>query len=103
MKIIRQFYRDLDHEEERCDADQSVAEESKWFWGNIWSKSAYHKKDAKWLQGLRTEVNVKKQEKIGITTRSLKNIFGRIPNWKSPGTDLVQGFWLKILVVCMKG
>ena len=33
----RQFYRELDWEEERCDDDQPVAEESKQFWGNIWS------------------------------------------------------------------
>ena len=26
---------------------------------------------------------------------SLKKILGRMPNWKSPGPDLVQGFWLK--------
>ena len=37
---------------------------------------------------------LKKQEKIDITTGSLKNILGRMPNWKSPGSDLVQ-FWLK--------
>ena len=30
-----QFYRELDQEEERCDADQPVAEESKQFWGNM--------------------------------------------------------------------
>ena len=39
--------------------------------------------------------------------RRLKNkitkILGRMPNSKSPGSDLVQGFWLKNLVVCMKG
>ena len=64
----RQFYRELDEEEERCDDDQPVAEESKQFWGNIWSQSADHKKDAKWLQDLQSEVNVKKQEKIDITT-----------------------------------
>ena len=91
----RQFYRELDEEEERCDDDQPVTEESKQFWGNIWSQSAAHKKDAKWLQDLRSEVNVKKQEKIDITTGSLKKILGRMPNWKSPGPDLVQGFWLK--------
>ena len=68
----RQFYRELD-QEERCDDDQHVAEESKQFWGNIWSQSADHKKDAKWLQELRSEVNVKKQEKIDITTESLKD------------------------------
>ena len=76
----RQFYRELDQEEERCGDDQPVAEESKQFWGNIWSQSADHKKDAKWLQDLRSEVNVKKQEKIDITTGSLKKILGRMPN-----------------------
>ena len=69
-----------------------MAEESKQFWGNIWSQSGDYRKDAKWLQDLRKEVNVKKQEKIDITTRSSKKILGRTPNWKS---DLVQGFWLK--------
>ena len=88
----RQFYRELD-QEDRCNDDQPVAEESKQFWGNIWSQSADHKKDAKWLQDLRSEVNVKKQEKIDITTASLKKILGRMPNLKSPGP--VQGFWSK--------
>ena len=41
------------------------------------------------------KINVQKQEKIDITTGSLKKILGRMPNWKSPGPDLVQGFWLK--------
>ena len=60
------------------------------------------KKDAKWLQDLRNAVSVKKQKKIDITTGSLKNILGRMPNWKSPGPDIAQGFWLKNSVVCMK-
>ena len=72
-----------------------MAEESKRFWGNIWSHSADHKKDVRGWQNLRSEVNVKKQENIDITTGSLKKILGRIPNWKSPGPDLVQGFWSK--------
>ena len=38
----RQFYRELDQEEERCDDDQPVAEESKEFWRNIWSQSTDH-------------------------------------------------------------
>ena len=44
---------------------------------------------------LGSEVNVKEQEKIDITTGSLKKILVRMPNWKSPDSDLVQGFWLK--------
>ena len=55
-----QFYMGLDLEEESSDDDQPVAEESKQFWGNILSQSANHKKDPKWLQDLRGEVNVKK-------------------------------------------
>ena len=90
----RQFYRELDEEEKSCDDDQPVAEELKQFWRNTWSQSADHKMDAKWLQDLRSEVNVKKQ-KIDFTTGSLKKILSRMPNWKSPGPDLVQGFWLK--------
>ena len=72
-----------------------MAEESKQIWGNMSSKSADHKKDAEWLQDLRSEVNFKKQEKADITTGSLKKIFARMPNWKSPDPDLVQGFGLK--------
>ena len=50
----KQFYKEIDQEEERYDDDQTVAEESKQFWGNIWSQSAGHKKDAKWLQNLQS-------------------------------------------------
>ena len=48
-----------------------------------------------WLQDLRSEVNVKKQEKIDTTTGSLKKILGRVPNWKPPSPGLLQRFWLK--------
>ena len=71
-----------------------MAEESTQFCGNIWSQSADHK-DVKWLQDLRSEVNVKRQETIDIITGSLKKILCRMPNWKSPGPDLVQEFLLK--------
>ena len=63
--------------------------------GNICSQSADHKKYAKCFQDLQSEINVKKQEKIDITIGSSKKILGRMPNWKSPGPDLVHGFWLK--------
>ena len=72
-----------------------MAEKSEQFSENIWSHSADHKKDAKWLQDLRRQVNVKKQEKIDITTGSLKKILGRMSNWTSSGQELVQGFCLK--------
>ena len=44
---------------------------------------------------MESEVNVTKREKVDKTKESLKKILGRMPNWKSPGPDFVQGFWLK--------
>ena len=96
----RMFYRELDQEKERCDDDQPVAEKSKQFWGIIWSQSADNKKDAKWLQDLRSEINIKKQEKIDTTTVNLKKILGRMPNWKSLTRSRLSP---RLLVVCMKG
>ena len=54
-------------------------------------------------EDLQSEVHVKTQEKIDITTESLKKILGRMPNCKSPGPDLVQGFWLMNFSGSMKG
>ena len=47
-------------EQERCDNDQLDAKESKRFWGDIWSESVDHNRDAKWLKDLQSEVNVYK-------------------------------------------
>ena len=55
----KQLCRELDQQEEKCDDHQPVAEEPKKFWENIWSQSADHKNDAKWLQDLLSEVNVR--------------------------------------------
>ena len=81
----RQFYRELNQKGKRCDYDQPDGEESKKFWGDIWSESVHNNTDAKWLNDLQIEVNVTKQEKVAITKESLKKILGRMPNWKSPG------------------
>ena len=91
----RQFYWELNQEGERCDNDQPDDKESKKFWGGIWSESADHNRDAKWLKDLQSEVIVTKQKKVDITKESLKKILGRVPNWMLPGPDLVQGFRLK--------
>ena len=34
----RQFYREVSQEGDRCDDDQPDVEESKKFWGDIWSE-----------------------------------------------------------------
>ena len=88
----------MNQEEERCDDDQPDAEESKKFWGGIWSESVDYIRDARWYKYLQRQVSVTKQEKVDITKESLKKILSRMRKWKSPGPDLVQGFWLKNIV-----
>ena len=85
----------MSQEGERCDDDQPDAEESKKFWEDVWSESVDHNRDVKCLKDLQSEVNVIKQENVNITKESLKKILGRMLNWKSPGPDLVHGFWLR--------
>ena len=75
----------MNQEEERCDDDQPDAEKSKKFWGDIWSESVDHNRDAKWLKDWQGEVT--KQEPVDVTKESLKRILGRMPNWNSPGSD----------------
>ena len=89
----RQFYRELDQKKDVMVI--SLWRKNGKSFGETGSQSADDKKDAKWLQDLRSKVNVKKQEEIDITTGTLKKILGRMPNWKSTGPELVQEFWLK--------
>ena len=61
----------------------------------MWSEVVDNNRYAKWLKDLQSKVNATKQEKKDITKQNLKKIFGRMPNWKLPGPDLFQRFWLK--------
>ena len=71
------------------------AEKSKEFWSAIWGKEKQHKKDAEWLEELKKERGGLKQENISITEALVKQQCKKMPNWKSPGPDGVQGFWIK--------
>ena len=71
------------------------AEESKQFWSNIWDNEKENERNAECLRQLRAEKDNMKQNYINITTEMIKEQVKQIPNWKSPGSDGVQGYWLK--------
>ena len=73
------------------------AEESKQFGSNIWDNEKEHERNAEWLRELRSEKDNMKQNDINIKTEMIKEQVKKIPNWKSPGPDGVQGYWLKKL------
>ena len=41
------------------------------------------------------------QESLDITDEKVKEMLKKIPNWKAPRSDGVQGFWLKISQACI--
>ena len=81
------------------DQEQSAipeTESTKRYWENIWSNPVSHRKDAKWVQEVKTdERNRVKQQEIIITVRKVRDQLRKVPNWKAPGPDCVQGYWLK--------
>ena len=40
-------------------------------------------------------IQSRKNNDINITTEMIKEKVKKIPNWKSPGPDGVQGYWFK--------
>ncbi|XP_063587852.1 uncharacterized protein LOC134765239 [Penaeus indicus] len=74
------------------------AEESRRFWGDIWSVEKEHNKGTKWLSELKDEVKGRhSQEAVTISIESVRKQAKKIPNWKCPGKDGVQRYWLKNL------
>ena len=52
--------------------------------------------DATWLREIKKYMNWKnKLARVQVSQEKLKKILKKILNWKAPGPDGVQGFWLK--------
>ena len=64
--------------------------------GNVWGERKEHRKDAEWLENFKRDFEYKEEQaEVEITPENIKNILRKMPNWKAPGPDCVQGFWLK--------
>ena len=74
------------------------AEGSTRFKNNIWGKPVKHKEDPEWLRNVEEELTgLGVQDNIHIEVTKLKKQVRKMPNWKSPGPDGVQGYWIKNL------
>ena len=74
------------------------AEESTRFWSEIWDNPVKHKENPEWLKNVEDELTgLGVQENISIEITKLRKQIRKIPNWKSPGPDGVQGYWIKNL------
>ena len=91
-KVYQQLQGNSHTESQAPNADESIK-----FWSDIWDNKVQHNKRAEWLEELRNNKPNVLQNDIEITTRMVKQQVKKISNWKAPGPDGVQGFWIKKL------
>ena len=90
------FYQNVDCGEKQKESQAPQSEQARDFWSSIWSKKVDHNKEAKWLQDVRKEMEGQEQQgMIEITEEKIRKFLQRLPNWKAPGPDMVQGYWFK--------
>ena len=60
--------------------------ETQTFWKGIWSQRKEHYKNSEWMK------QDDGQKKIDITKYKVITVLRKMPNWKVPGPDNVQGY-----------
>jgi len=93
----KRFYQELQGTE--CTPKEAPDKEgSKAFWQNIWGQPTKHNTNAEWLNKVSSKLeHIERQENLIITVADVKKMISKMPNWKSPGLDGVQGYWIKHL------
>ena len=72
------------------------AKEIRRVWSGIWSIEKEYNSQADWLLDLKRGLNKVNMGEMEITVEMVKKQ-KKIPNWKTPGRDGVQGHWIKQL------
>ena len=93
----KQVYKNLNGEKQ---GDRIIPnfEDSIKFWSYLWSIRKDHNQHAKWLKNCRKQFeNVNNMEQVEISQEMVKMQCRKMPNWKAPRKDGVQGYLLKNL------
>ena len=92
----KRFYEEIQGDTKQSETPDS--EEAKDFWKGIWGQATIHNKRAPWLEKVRNNLaRDEQQENLRINMTNLQATLKKMPNWKAPGPDGVQGFWIKNL------
>lgn len=93
----KKFYRELNQKQKPVEEPPSNFS-IETFWKGILEDEQKHNSEAKWIhQEKERHVNVVDGEWNDITLEEMKEILKSLHNWKSPGLDKVQNFWIKNL------
>ena len=78
-------------------------QESRVFWQGIWNEETKHNTNAEWVNRVQGRLeHVERQDDLSVPVDDVKKMIGKVSNWKSPGPDGVQGFWIKNLTTLHK-
>ena len=72
------------------------SEDSIKFWSDIWSIRKEQNQHVEWLKNCRKQFEnvINSMEKVEISQEMVKMQCRKMPNWKAPWKDVVQGYWL---------
>ena len=93
----KKVYNEFNGQKGGSNGDKPNPEESRTFWSGIWSVEKEHNKEADWLGDLKEEMVKLKRQNVVINEDKVKKQCSKTPNWKTPGHDGVQRFWIKRL------
>ena len=95
----KKFYRVICHKESVA-AQSPTMDEAESFWSRIWEEQKMFHENSAWLVAeCEAMSNIPQQpdDQTEITLDELKSAIKRMANWKSPGIDKIQAFWIKKL------
>lgn len=95
----KRLYSELRGESRQQEAPN--AEAAKAFWTGIWGSEVSHNQDAPWLQSIKEKTTIE-QEDCSISSADLRVQLKKTQNWKAPGPDGLQGYWLKAFPALQK-
>ncbi|KAI5748289.1 hypothetical protein M8J77_023892 [Diaphorina citri] len=92
----KKFYQSLEKSIE-VKTSPNIAELQE-FWGNLWENEEEHNENAEWIHKEESRLEaVQEMDHEAITMREVKDTLKKAANWKAPGPDGIQNYWLKYL------
>ena len=96
----KKFYRELGKKDIQI-KEHPKKEEIEFFWRKIMEDDKEHNSSAEWIKEQEeANKNIQTQEWENITAEEINLAIRNSSNWKSPGTDKVPNFWIK-MISCM--
>lgn len=91
----KKFYRTLESPEMRSTGARPDQADVLTFWQNLWSRPVTHE-EGPWMQAVEGAcASIMPMNAIRISEEDVTAAVRKAPNWKSPGPDGLQHYWLK--------